>query len=40
MEQKADKKIDGMEKEQKQLAHLMGVKSGIGTQRGRKGGWR
>lgn len=39
-EQKADKSIRQMEKEQRKLAHVMGIKAGIGTQRRRKGGWR
>jgi hypothetical protein len=39
-EQKADKGIKSMEKEQKKLAHIMADKTGIGTQRRRKGGWR
>ena len=40
VEQKADKKIEEMEKEERKLARVMGVKTGIGTQRRRKGGWR
>lgn len=40
--QKADKGITQMEKEQRKLGHLMGVKTGIGlcTQRREKGDWR
>ena len=37
--QKSDKGIVKMEKEQRTLAHLMGVRTGIGTQRRRRGGW-
>ena len=39
-EQKADKAISKMEREQRKLGHIMGVKTGIGTQRREKGGWR
>ena len=38
MEQKADKGIKQMEKEQKKLGRLMGV-VGVNTQRERNGGW-
>ena len=39
MEQKADKGITRMEKEQKKLAHIMGVPPGD-IQRRRRGGWK
>lgn len=39
-EQKPDRKIRAMEKEQKILAHLIGNRAGIGSQRQRTGGWR
>jgi hypothetical protein len=40
VEQKADRGIKRMEKEQKKLAYLMGEKAGIGNQRRQRGGWR
>jgi hypothetical protein len=39
-EQKADIGIKQIEKEMKKLAHLMGDRAGIGTQRRQRGGWR
>jgi hypothetical protein len=39
-EQKADRGISQIEKEMRKLAHLMGEKAGIGTQRRQRGGWR
>ena len=38
VEQKADRAIRDMDKEMKALARLMGIKTGIGTQRQVKGG--
>jgi hypothetical protein len=39
-ENKSDRAIREMEKEMRKLAHLMGERTGIGTQRREKGGWR